>query len=900
MENTQLSIYSNIQISQYQNNKDATSRISKSFSAFIDTLTQGDHVPVILKIRRIKNEGRLKGKSADEIKAEYSGLKASLSAVTVSGLFSHRAAVNLIKHSGLLCIDFDDFDTAEAAADMKKRLGADQYAFYTFFTASGNLAVIVKINPDQHAESYLSAERYYLQHYGLTADSKCKDVSRLRFLTYDPEYILNDGACLLPVTETVIDFRVQRVSAEAANTQHSKALSLDKSKADFLRMVDKIVIEKIDITTGYEEWLSISLAIAYNFPDDGLDIFHSISQFNQRYSYQEAEKQYQASERDIQNNPNRAVRYGLPTVFKIAAQYGIDLRVLGKNRFQPAIIETKEAPKHPEVLRKLLSSLMPVDFELEAFPQLEALRNEIRLLQACITGSDGSLKDSTPQVLFDTEKLKEATEKLKKLKLQEKHFIMLSVGNVIKAAELNKWGLCKNKLFIYLYNGEFWSIVEREILEKFLSEAARKMGVARFSAEHFEFAAKLYKQFAFAGYLPTPEPNPGEVLVNLKNGTYEVTNTVKIRPFDRADFLTYQLSFVYDKDATAPLFEAYLLKVLPDESSRLVLAEYLGYVFSDLKLEKALILYGTGANGKSVFFEIVNALLGKENITHSSLESLTNENGYSRATIANKLVNYASEINGKLETSIFKQLVSGEPLEARLPFGEPFTITKYAKLIFNCNELPKEVEHTTGYFRRFLIIPFNVTIAEADQDKELHKKIIAAELSGVFNWILDGLKRLIENKKFTECSAARLASSNYERDSDSVRVFLDERRYIKGTAKFPIHALYIEYVSFCTGGGGKSLSRMNFSKRLTAAGITVKKFSAGMIALMVVDTTPLEDDEVIADSTPLENGEGIFSEDSGPGQRMTESDGMTKVTAKINNENFSLLDGFVPEPALLW
>ncbi len=179
--------------------------------------------------------------------------------------------------------------------------------------------------------------------------------------------------------------------------------------------------------------------------------------------------------------------------------------------------------------------------------------------------------------------------------------------------------------------------------------------------------------------------------------------------------MTYQLPFRYDSKAEAPLFEAYLNKVLPDQERQKVLAEYLGFVFikhgsNALKEEKALILYGTGANGKSVFFEIVNALLGEENVSSYSLQSLTNDNGYFRAKIANKLVNYASEINGTLEASIFKQLVSGEPVEARLPYGQPFTLKQYAKLVFNCNELPKDVEHTNAYFRRFLIIPFDVTI----------------------------------------------------------------------------------------------------------------------------------------------------------------------------------------------
>jgi putative DNA primase/helicase len=96
----------------------------------------------------------------------------------------------------------------------------------------------------------------------------------------------------------------------------------------------------------------------------------------------------------------------------------------------------------------------------------------------------------------------------------------------------------------------------------------------------------------------------------------------------------------------------------------LVLAEYLGYVFvkhgsRSLKEEKALILYGTGANGKSVFFEIVSALLGDQNTCNYSLQSLTDSSGYYRAKLANKLVNYGSEINGRLESSLFKQMVSG-------------------------------------------------------------------------------------------------------------------------------------------------------------------------------------------------------------------------------------------------
>lgn len=158
----------------------------------------------------------------------------------------------------------------------------------------------------------------------------------------------------------------------------------------------------------------------------------------------------------------------------------------------------------------------------------------------------------------------------------------------------------------------------------------------------------------------------------------------------------------------------------------------MGYIFTNgLKLKKVAILYGGGANGKSVFFDIIQALIGRDNICNYSLQSLTKVDSYERASLSNKLLNYASEINGKLEASTFKQLASGEPIQARQIYGQPFTMMNYAKLMFNCNELPKEVENTEAFFRRFLIFPFTQTIPKAEQDPELSTKIIQTELSGV-------------------------------------------------------------------------------------------------------------------------------------------------------------------------
>ena len=477
-----------------------------------------------------------------------------------------------------------------------------------------------------------------------------------------------------------------------------------------------------------------------------------------------------------------------------------------KNLQQPETIinhlqeltKPKEATPHAQILSQLLEEFIPVNFDEIANPH-----------------------------------------SIENFKLINKHFVVLSVENVLQIAENNQWGLCKNHDFIYLFNGTYWSELDKETFQKFLGEAAEKMGVETINAKYFQFRELLYKQFLGSAYLPTPETDKDTVLINLQNGTFEINDKgTELRPFNSSDFITYQLPFEYEPKAKAPIFQKFLDEVLPDKDRQKVLAEYLGFVFikhgsNRLKEEKALILYGTGANGKSVFFEVVSALLGAENTSNFSLQSLTNENGYFRAKLANKLVNYGSEINGKLESSLFKQLVSGEPVEARLPYGQPFILKQYAKLIFNSNELPKDVEHTNAYFRRFLIIPFDVTIPPEKQDKTLHVKIIENELSGVFNWVLDGLNRLLEQKRFTHCDAIKQAVEQYKSQSDSVKMFVDENNYKNDATEYRlIKDLYNDYRIYCNEDGFKPVNKTNFIKRLKGFGVEINRVNIGNVAYL--------------------------------------------------------------------
>ena len=252
-----------------------------------------------------------------------------------------------------------------------------------------------------------------------------------------------------------------------------------------------------------------------------------------------------------------------------------------------------------------------------------------------------------------------------------------------------------------------------------------------------------------------------------------------------------------------------------------------------LKLEKIFFLFGAGANGKSVFFEVINGVIGNDNISNYSLESLTDEKGYHRAMIKDKIVNYGTDIRlTKIDAGMFKTLASGEPIEARLPYRNPFMMTDYAKLIFNVNKMDSaNVEHTHGFFRRLLIIPFFQTISDEEQDRDLHKKILANR-AGVLNWIIDGAKEVIRNRCIfisDECEQFKL---QFMKETDSVAMF-EEYAIIdnlNGTNFYwnYVTAIYVNYKTYCAEAGYKNvLGRNNFVKRMEAIGFEKVKSREG-------------------------------------------------------------------------
>ena len=106
-------------------------------------------------------------------------------------------------------------------------------------------------------------------------------------------------------------------------------------------------------------------------------------------------------------------------------------------------------------------------------------------------------------------------------KLLKKHYLVCCIENVLETAHQCNWGICRHHNFIYLYNSQYWSLIDKAEIEGFLGVAAEKMGIDKYDARHYMFREQLFKQFLAVANLPKPVPSDEVVYINLLNGTFE-------------------------------------------------------------------------------------------------------------------------------------------------------------------------------------------------------------------------------------------------------------------------------------------------------------------------------------------------------------------------------------------
>ena len=285
--------------------------------------------------------------------------------------------------------------------------------------------------------------------------------------------------------------------------------------------------------------------------------------------------------------------------------------------------------------------------------------------------------------------------------------------------------------------------------------------------------------------------------INLKDGLFNL-ETFKLIPHSPKHYTTIQLPISFGENVETKIFNKFLDDITcGDKELQQLLQEIMGYCLcNNTKAEKAFFFIGNGCNGKSVLAKVIQEMVGSGNYSNTPLSALGGNFGL--ASLMSSNVNIAAEnSNGKINSETFKAVVSGDTVEINRKYKDAISAALHTKLIFLFNELPDNSDLTYGFFRKIIILPFNRTFKGEEIDVEMFDKL-KTEISGIFQWSIEGLKRLSNNNYvFSNCSISSECLENYKRDLNPVAIFFETNFNINDTKQIKRSDIYACYQEYC-------------------------------------------------------------------------------------------------------
>lgn len=309
--------------------------------------------------------------------------------------------------------------------------------------------------------------------------------------------------------------------------------------------------------------------------------------------------------------------------------------------------------------------------------------------------------------------------------------------------------------------------------------------------------------------------NRNPYLVNVRNGLLDIRD-MSFKEHTPSYLSTVQLNVEYNPQVDCPQFKKFLNEVLDCKLIPLV-QEIVGYLLTTNTVsQKAFVFWGPARTGKSTLLWVVEyLLLGKKNVSNIPWQEIGDK--FKTAELLGKLANVFSDLPSKSidDTGIFKVVTGEDYLMAEKKNKNPFKFKPFARLVFSCNELPRNyVDRTEGFYRRLIIVPFNRQIEKSKIDKALKYKF-QREKEGILNWALEGLKRLYENNfEFSENELTDGVKKEYKRENNNVISFVEECCELDGLFSCSRIEIYEAYKEFCVEAGLKALSQIKFNKEL--------------------------------------------------------------------------------------
>jgi putative DNA primase/helicase len=323
---------------------------------------------------------------------------------------------------------------------------------------------------------------------------------------------------------------------------------------------------------------------------------------------------------------------------------------------------------------------------------------------------------------------------------------------------------------------------------------------------------------------PVREINSNAFIINVKNGLYNVLDA-SFKPHTADYYSTVQINATYDPSAKCPQFLEFVHDILP-ESELPLIQEIFGYLLIPVnKAQKSFVFVGAPNAGKSTLLSIAQeVLLGSENVSNIAWQALGDR--FNKAELFGKLANIFADLPSKAidDGGMFKSLTGEDYVTGERKNKNPFNFRPYARLLFSCNDIPKNYsDRSDGFYRRLLIVRFDKSVPQERRDPNLRERI-ASERDGILMWALEGLRRLIaSNYIFSETQRTRNELQRYKIESNGALMFIEECCEVKEGAECVREQLFERYREYCIKNGMKSMSQTNFNRDVEASDIRIKR-----------------------------------------------------------------------------
>lgn len=353
---------------------------------------------------------------------------------------------------------------------------------------------------------------------------------------------------------------------------------------------------------------------------------------------------------------------------------------------------------------------------------------------------------------------------------------------------------------LYVYEDGYYQaddkIIERKMIDLFPSILQRQR-------------AEVLSYVKIKTHINAGDIKVNPYVINLKNTRLDIRSgkclefTPEAIEFDR-------IPVTYDPSAYCANLDKMLNKVFCGDREVINLfEEMVGYcLIKHSRYSKMFLCYGQGSNGKSTILDLLKTFLGQNNYSALSLEKVTDR--FATAELENKLANIGDDVDNTTirDSGTLKKISSGNTVTVERKGERPYKITPYATHIYSANTIPRSFDKTDGFYRRWLLIPFNAKFSANDEDYDpnIVDKITTPEaLSYLLNIGIRGAQRLIRVGHFTEPQSVKDALEAYKADNSTVLSWIEDKELtLDYFLENPRDKTYSEFCDWCKVSGIKS------------------------------------------------------------------------------------------------